>query len=73
MADHALRHQAGERLIKIQIACFTKRPHEETRIEEMQDGMFDPADILVDRHPVGGRLAAETFGMPRVGKAQEIP
>ena len=73
MTDHTLGHQTGEWLIKVQIAGFTKRPGEKAGIEKVQDGVFDPADILIDRHPVGGRLTAEPFGMPRVGIAKEIP
>ena len=73
MTDHTLGHQTGEWLIKVQIVGFTKRPGEKAGIEKVQDGVFDPADILIDRHPVGGRLTAEPFGMPRVGIAKEIP
>ena len=39
----------------------------------MQNRMLDAADILVDRHPVGRRLARESLRMMRVGKSQEIP
>ena len=39
----------------------------------MQNCMFNTANILVYRHPVGGSLTTEPVGMMRVGKAQEIP
>ena len=52
VADHALREQPGERLVEIEIAALLQRPGEEPRIEQMQHGMLDAADILVDRHPV---------------------
>ena len=73
MADHALGHQACEGLVPLQIPGVAKRAHEETGIEKMQNRMLDAADILVDRHPVGRRLARESLRMMRVGKSQEIP
>ena len=35
--------------------------------------MLHPADILVDRHPVGCGLAAEAFRVMRIRKAKEVP
>ena len=35
--------------------------------------MFDTADILVDRHPVGRGLTRKALRMVWIGKAQEIP
>ena len=73
VADHALCHQPGEWFVEIQIAGFAKGAGEEARIEKMQHRMLDAADILVDGHPVGGRLGAEAVLVMRVGKAQEVP
>ena len=53
--DHALGEQAGERLVDAEMAGRLHRAGEEARIEEVQDGVLDAADILVDRQPaVGG-------------------
>ncbi len=73
VADHALGEQAGERLLQLEIAAAGQRPHEEARIEQMQHGMLDPADILVDRQPVVGRRPLERLA--RLGRAEagEVP
>ena len=52
VADHALRDQAGERLVEVEIAAAPQRPGEEARVEQVQDGVLDAADVLVDRQPV---------------------
>ncbi len=46
----------------------------EARIDQMQDGVFDAADVLVDRKPTGDGFGIE--GRPvvmRVAVAIEIP
>ena len=52
--DHALREQAGERLVEVEMAGRLHGAGEEARIEEVQDRVLDAADILVDRQPVIG-------------------
>jgi hypothetical protein len=49
---HALREQAGERLVDAEMAGAAHGAGEEARIEQVQDRVLDAADILVDRHPV---------------------
>ena len=70
MRDHALREQAGKRLARwqVQLAHIAHRPRKEARIEKVQHGMLDPADILVHGQPVGplGRVL-------RACKARIIP
>ena len=48
---HALREQAAERLVEADMAAFLHRAGEEARIEQVQDGVLDAANILVDRQP----------------------
>ncbi len=52
MRHHALREQAGERLVQADLARRVHRAREEARIEQVQDRMLDAADILIDRQPV---------------------
>ena len=71
--DHALREQAGERLVEAEVAGHLHGAGEEARIEEMQDRVLDAADVLVDRQPViGGALVGRRRGMRR-GEAGEVP
>ena len=69
VTDHPLCHQPGKRLGKVKIANLAQRAGEKARIEKMQDSMFDAADILIDRQPIFGRLAAEPMGAFGVGIA----
>ena len=52
MIDHALGEQSGERFGQIKMTGVTHGTHEESRIEQMQNGVLDAADILVNRQPV---------------------
>ena len=49
---HALGQEPGEGLVVPEEPGIAHEPMEEARIEEMQDGVLDPADVLVDREPV---------------------
>ena len=72
--DHALREQAGEGLVEREMAAAAHRPREEARIEQMQNRMFDAADILVDRQPmIGDRRRGRRGLVARIGEAREIP
>ena len=48
---HALREQAGERLVDADMAGLLHRAGEEAAIEQMQNRVLDAADILIDRQP----------------------
>jgi hypothetical protein len=49
--DHALREQAGERLVEADVPGLPHRAGKEAAVEEVQDRVLDAADILIDRHP----------------------
>ena len=57
----------------IQSADFLHRPGEETGIKQVQDRVFDAADILVDRQPAIGRLRLGRLVAIRCGEASKIP
>ena len=61
--DHALREQAGERLVEAEMARLAHGPGEEARVEQMQDRVLDAADILVDGQPVVGLRARRRRGL----------
>ena len=73
VADHALCHQASERLIQIEISNIAQGAGKESRIEKMKNSVFDTANILIDGHPIGSGFSAETLWMLGIGEAQEIP
>ena len=50
--DHALRQQAFKRFVNIDQAFVAHQFGEETRVQEVQNRVFDTADVLVDRAPV---------------------
>src|SRR5437879_1816713 len=46
----------------------------EPGVEQMEDGVGDTADVLVDRHPVLDQgLVEGHIGRPRVAEAKEVP
>ena len=49
---HTLSQQVGERFIVINQASITQYFQEEARIEQVEDCVFDTADVLVNRAPV---------------------
>lgn len=63
--DHALCQEAFERFDVVNEAGIIEDFHEETGIHEMQDSVFDAADILVDVHPVVGFLRIPGFSSLR--------
>ena len=72
--DHALGEQVGERLVHLQVAEVAQHLGEEARVEQVEDGVLDPADVLVDRQPVAGRFPVDGGGgQVRAGVAGEIP
>ena len=50
--DHSLIHQPGKRLGRADMPEIKQHLVPESRIEQMQDGMLDAADVEIDRHPV---------------------
>ena len=73
MADHALREQAGEGLIRAQMSGVMHGARVKPRIEQMQNGVLNAANILVDGHPVIGRCAVGGRVRVKAGKAGIIP
>jgi len=65
----------GERLIHADHAEITQNLGVKAGIEQMQNGMFNAADILINRHPVIQFLAIKTgLGIAiRAAIAVEIP
>jgi hypothetical protein len=52
--DHALREQAGEGFAAGQVeqAAIAQRAGEEAGIEQVENGVLDAADVLIDGQPV---------------------
>ena len=75
MRHHALGEQRVERLDRLrgQVAGLVHRPGEEAGIEQVQDRMLDPADVLVDVHPVVGILGHRRRRGARRGEAGVVP
>jgi hypothetical protein len=74
--DDPLGEQLGERLARDALghAGVEERLGEEARIEEVQDRVLDPADVLAHRHP--GPRIVRSEGQRGVGEpaeAQEVP
>ena len=73
--DHALGEERVERLDRFlgQVAGGVHGAGEEAAIKQVQDRVFDTADILIDVHPILGLgLRGRRVGMGR-GEAGEIP
>ena len=68
--DHALREQRGDRLGRLggQVAGPDHRAGEEAGIQQVQDRVLHPADILVHVHPVIG--VGRVGGRGRVGRGE---
>ena len=72
--DHALREQAGERFVDIEVPGLVHGAGEEARIQKMQNRVLDAADILIDRQPFVRSLGRRRRGfVPRIGEAGEVP
>src|SRR3546814_18278549 len=65
--------RSRERLGEVEMAAIAQCAREEARIEQMQHGVLDAADILVDGHPVFDRLPVEHALGVRRAEAQEVP
>ena len=73
MDHHPLGEQAGEGLAHRHQAGVRQGAADEAGVEQVQDRVLDPADILVDRQPFVGGGAGDRFGRGRIGEAGEIP
>ena len=73
MRHHALRKQAGKGLGDIDLADALERPRPEPRIQQVENGVLDTADILPHRQPAGDFRRVERRIHRLAGKAQEIP
>ncbi len=71
---HALCEQLPERFGALHQSLVTHQLVEEARVQQVQDGVFDAADILVDRQPVvGGGLVDHAGRALRRGIAGVVP
>ncbi len=70
---HALRQQLGEGLIVRDQPGIAHQLVEEARVEQVQDRMFDAADVLVYRQPVIGALVHHGGIAVVAGVTGEIP
>ena len=52
LVDHTLGQEAAEGLLRLDQARIVEHLCDEARIEQVQHGMLDTADILIHRHPV---------------------
>ncbi len=74
LRDHALGEQRLERLLEVEMAEVGERLREEARIHQVQDRVLDPADVLVDRHPLAQRRRIPGgVIVGGVAVAQEVP
>ena len=76
--DHALRQQVGKGLAELAVAEQANIAHQlgpEARIEQVQDGVLDAADVLVDTAlaPVIDALIDHRLVVIRAAVAQEVP
>ena len=71
---HALGEQAARRLAVLDEADIAHHLGEEARVDQVQDGVLDAADVLIDLEPVGDLRGVEGLrGVVRVAVAVEIP
>ena len=73
MRHHALREQAGEGLLHVDQADMGQCPGPEPGVEQVQDRVLDPADVLLDRQPLLDHFRIERLIRRLAGKTQEIP
>ena len=72
--DHALAQQVGEGLVHTQQTQVAQCLGKEAAVEQVQNGVLDATDVVIDGHPAVGSLAGEgQLGVVRIGIAQVIP
>ena len=70
---HALREQLGEGLVHFDQAQIAHDLGPEARIEQVQNGVLNAANVLVHRHPVVGTLGHHLLVVLGVAIAHEVP
>ena len=70
---HALREQLGEGFVHFDQAQIAHHFGPETRIEQVQNGMLNAANVLVHGHPVVSTLGHHLVGIGRVAIAHKVP
>ena len=70
---HPLAEQVAERLLEAHRTQFVDHPRPEAGIQEMQDGVLDAADVLIDRQPVMHSRIQHGLVVVAARKPQEIP
>ncbi len=71
---HALSEQALKRFIEVQESAISKDFGKKARVEQMQNGVLNAADVLIDRQPVIHSLRRKgRFWVVGVGVAQKVP
>jgi len=75
LADHALGQKIGEGFVGADDPEIAEHLGIEPRVEEMENGVFDAADVLIDRHPVIEGLPVQPRLFVEGGAAElvEIP
>ena len=73
MRHHALGEQAGEGFGYLDLADAGQRAGPEAGIEQVQDRVLDPADVLFHRQPLRDLRRIERLVRRLAGEAQEIP
>ncbi|EWS65361.1 hypothetical protein Y695_01389 [Hydrogenophaga sp. T4] len=70
---HALGQQLAEGLVHFHQAEVAHDLGPEACVQQVQDGMFDAADVLVHRHPVVRALGHHLLAVGGVAIAHEVP
>ena len=74
LQHHALGEQAREGFVRFHQPFVAHKLVEETRVEQVQDSVFDAAHVLIHGQPVIGRVGIEhPRAEPRAGKAGVVP
>ena len=71
---HALAQQVREGLVEIEQAAVAQHLGKEAAVEQVQDGVLDAADVLIDGHPGVSLFRIEgRVHVVRVGVAHVVP
>ena len=71
---HALAQQVREGFVEIEHAQVTQHFREEAAVQQVQNGVLNAANVLVNGHPAVHLGAVERcFGVMRIGVAHVIP
>ena len=70
---HALGEQLGEGFVHFDQAQIAHDLGPEARVEQVQNGVLNAANVLVHGHPVVSTFSHHLVGMGRVAIAHEVP